>query len=162
MRIASKFRDYYDVGQATGQDQTLVYRRYPKIVKIDHYYWSPPPGSYISSYSENGLQFELTIIGFCGRVYPALAVNTSEGGRSDKEERRQRRFCYTLTDVDKFVLDHFGRDGDTAYRIKKYQRKNTWPWGQRRFELERFFERFGEEQGQARCRFGVYHGASVC
>jgi hypothetical protein len=59
MRIISKKRDYYDIGQSQGVDQSLVYVRTEQEIDI-------PPG-----YCQT---FEKGVIGFCGKIYPFMLL----------------------------------------------------------------------------------------
>ena len=74
MRIVSDFRDYYDCVQSYGQDQSRVWVRnkdvqerawpYPTIGR--RWYWTSRLG--ISQF----------MVGFCGRVYPALRLSLGD------------------------------------------------------------------------------------
>lgn len=69
MRIKSSFHDYYDGVQIYGQDRSLLYLRTPKEVKCAKYpfatFWEP---------SAHPMSVEVLMIGFCGKLYPAVRV----------------------------------------------------------------------------------------
>lgn len=134
MRIISDFRDFYDITQATGQDQSLVYLRTPKILEISNYpfpYFSP-------GWSCNfGFGVINHIIGFCGKIYPFLEL--SYGIYSKK-------YCYKLKDVDDFV-DTNCKEKEKNFYFKKNKHKGKhflydWPSNQKRTNFEQFFEKF--------------------
>lgn len=80
MRIISKFKDYYDSVQAYGQDSNLVYLRKQEeiILKEDEELISEMlkdipsfPSVYKAWHSSN----KISIIGFCGKLYPVWSYN---------------------------------------------------------------------------------------
>ena len=80
MRIISDFHDYYDVVQASGQDQSLIYNRKEKTVELTNY---PFPFFRFSAYywpDPFTLQVQQHIVGFCGKVYPVLALALGDTG----------------------------------------------------------------------------------
>lgn len=136
MRIASDFHDYYDVGMADGQDESLVYNRYSIEVRERYPFASiytaydyAPPTFYVRSYT----------IGFCGQMYKLLELNTLENGlRKDKKGRSHRRWAYNLKDVDSFVQQHFPKQyGD--YLERKWRPGASWSGYQHQYDFECFF-----------------------
>jgi len=137
MRIASEFHDYYDVGMAEGQDQSLVYQRYPIVEEREHY----PFGSMYSGYSLNArsLYVRSYTIGFCGKMYKVLELNTLENGsRNDKEGRSTRKWAYNLRDVDTYIRHHYPKQY-ADYLEKNWRRGNGWSGEQRQHAFDSFF-----------------------
>lgn len=89
MRIIAKNHDYYDCIQRSGQDQSVVYLRKPRTVKIDTKNWPFPT---LMSYDVDGL-----IIGFCGKIYPIVTVRSW-----NVYENNRHKTCYTMEEVDTF------------------------------------------------------------
>lgn len=142
MRIASDFHDYYDVAMAEGQDQTLVYERYPIVEDHKHYPFSSMfAGSYARYYRDRwSLYVRSYTIGFCGNFYKVLEINTPEhGGRNDKEGRSTRKWCYNTNEVDSFVRKYYPKQY-SDYLEKGYRKGNSWWTEQRRQNFEFFFE----------------------
>lgn len=140
MRIASDFRDYYDVGMAEGQDQSLVYQRYPIVEEHKHYPFSTMFGSYSRRYRHDwSLYVRSYTIGFCGKFYKVLELNTPEnGGRNDKEGRSTRKWCYNVADVDSYVKKYAPKRYDD-YREKHWKKGNDWNSEQRQHSFDNFF-----------------------
>ena len=106
MRIISEFNDYYDVGMALGQDQSLIYHRRPIVEGLDHYTFDPFANLY------GGFGGKLIIrpctIGFCGKLYKLLEINTSESRHLPKKESRATcKIAYNLGDVDNYVRNYY-------------------------------------------------------
>ena len=139
MRIQSDFKDFYDCGMATGQDQTLVYLRYTKTEKTKQYF----PVFAISSwrYPNEQLDFSHNVIGFCGKVYPVIRVSLRE------QPKGPFKWCYKVEDVDNFIRANFKRSlyADYLARTKSYDRKSKWSWTESRYNFERYFQKFDEE-----------------
>lgn len=106
MRIISDFRDYYDSAVGHGFDPDLVYNRKTRWLdlpqeQLRHYNtgkldrvrsgwldtWEPDRWADWTSPGASGLCY----IGFCGRVYPAVAVGTF-----DDVGCASYRWCYDL------------------------------------------------------------------
>ncbi len=103
MRIQSKFKDYYDAGMAHGLDEALTFRRFPREIKATLPYTNQrrygDGGSLLASYH---------LIGFCGRMYPAVVINLPNSiGMLFKEDRATRKVCYKVEDIDVWVKEHF-------------------------------------------------------
>lgn len=105
MKIISKFKDYYDGGQALGIDKTLVFNRFVEVFgietltgfeKLDRSAWEVLPEAmhivlddrsvYDSRYR---ITLEYSAIGFCGRLYPFVSFVTQQEGQD-----RQRNTFY--------------------------------------------------------------------
>lgn len=148
MRVVSDFKDFYDVGMSTGQDLTLVYRRYRKEVEtevdIPYFSFSHPRRSRWDKYKvSDGFWFAMTAIGFCGKLYPVFEVNLPKHkGAKSKEERETRKFCFSLDDIDSYVRNYFKEDEYDGWRAKGYVKYNPWPWEYRRHVFEKFFEKY--------------------
>jgi hypothetical protein len=137
MRIASEFHDYYDVGMAEGQDQSLVYQRYPIVEERESY----PFASIYLGYRLNthSLYVRSYTIGFCGKMYKVLELNTLENGlRNDKESRSTRKWAYNLRDVDSYVKQYYPKQY-SDYLEKNWRRDNSWCGEQRQHSFNFFF-----------------------
>jgi hypothetical protein len=140
LRIVSDFHDYYDVVQASGQDQTLVYQRARKEVKLDRNTYPFPlfEGTPRFEFRPRGIPLVQFVVGFCGKVYPILRLSHSRQG----EPTVKTALCYTLSDVDDFVERHFRRREIETYRSKPRRWRfadSVWPRNQRREKFEEFF-----------------------
>jgi hypothetical protein len=112
MRIVSKFKDYYDVGQGLGYDPSIVYVREEKEIIFDKKYhrYNPSRG----------------IIGFCGKLYPFVEYHFRE------KEKEKKVFFYSLDDVNKFVeqtfsdkeKENYNKKDRSFYSISKYKSYN--------------------------------------
>lgn len=142
MRIASDFRDYYDVAMAEGQDQTLVYQRYPIVEEHKHYPFSSMFGRSSTRYRrerEWSLYVQSYTIGFCGQFYKVLELNTPENGlRNDKEGRSTRKWCYNLGDVDSYVKRYYSKQYND-YLERHWKKGNGWNSEQRQHSFDNFF-----------------------
>jgi len=95
MKIISKFKDYYDGIQSLGIDKSLVYRRLKEIKEVEL------PEGYTTSiknstntlewdtillvndykrYEELRIKCEQVLIGFCGKLVPAIRFNYNKKG----------------------------------------------------------------------------------
>ena len=92
MRIISKVQDYYDCGQAYGQDPELIYLRRP-----DEYILMPGD-KWIDRledlrdtmpYARRNPDMERFVIGFCGKTYPGYKFYW-HGMAGDKHTRLER------------------------------------------------------------------------
>lgn len=73
MRIISKVRDYYDCGQAYGQDPELIYLRRPdEYILLSGDKWIDRLEDLRDTmpYARRNPDMERFVIGFCGKVYP--------------------------------------------------------------------------------------------
>ncbi len=79
MRIVSDFHDYYGTVQATGQDQTVVYLRTKKEVKLNRNSFPFPvfEGTRwpLDHPLQEGVPVVQSVVGFCGKVYPILRLS---------------------------------------------------------------------------------------
>jgi hypothetical protein len=111
MRIISDQRDYYDCVQALGQDQSLIYVRKPYVEIITAFedYFDDLGRTWFG----DSLIKDRYVIGFCGKVYPLLRLDTS--------------LCYSLVEVDHFVETHFNKKlVDRYYAKPKTYWRETW------------------------------------
>ncbi len=87
MLIISDYKDYYDsVAYSKGVDKTIVYRRTELGVQAKELYHAGRDKSYrFPSYKINVAkrgevkEFKTYIIGFCGKLYPMMILETSTG-----------------------------------------------------------------------------------
>ncbi len=143
MKIVSDFHDYYDVVQASGQDQSLVYLRTRKEVELNRGNYPFPlfEGTARYEFRPRGVPLVQFVVGFCGKVYPILHLSCQR--RSDPKPITE--FCYTLSDVDNFVESNFKRVQVETYRSKPRRWRfagNQWPSNQRRERFQEFFDAF--------------------
>lgn len=131
MRIISNFRDYYDSAQATGQDQTLVYKRFVKEQKcesskfpaysLELYSYGYGNSLELYSYDYGNLGGDISTIGFCGKIYCVIRLEVSAvDGLLDKVNKAKPKYCYTLDDVNKFVEANWKEE-----YVDEYYGKNT-------------------------------------
>jgi hypothetical protein len=146
MRIQSDFKDFYDVGMGQGQDQSLIYNRFEKVVEVDRYpfssWFTHDLYSYRPMYGEPALYTDQYMIGFCGRMYPVLELNEPGKGHmleNSKEARASRVYCYKIEDVDNFVRKNYPKQWDD-YDSKGYVKRLQWSHHQRRSDFLKFFE----------------------
>jgi hypothetical protein len=145
MRISTDFKDYYDVGMSVGQDQTLIYNRYKKVVEPKKYPFSTFYNTYQKKWqNEDGMYVNLHTIGFCGKVYPVFELNVDPPNHgtkwyNSKDARAKRRFCYSLEEIDQYVQDFFPKQFEDYATKKKYVKRNSWAWHQRRYDFEDFY-----------------------
>jgi hypothetical protein len=150
MRIVSDFKDYYDCIQATGQDQTLVYVRKPKLVKLGAWPW-PLCGAAASYWRRNdNLSFSQRMIGFCGKVYPVIIAKVVGSIPEVKS------FCYTIDDVNKFMEANCKKKDLKAYYEEKHPSWTYWGFKQRAFTFKKYFEECEKVQDQSGHLFEEY------
>lgn len=135
MRIVSSFRDYYDCMQAYGQDQTTLYVRETKKVKLRSNCSRQP-------FTIDNTIVASNIIGFCGKVYKCLCLSPYY--------KNESFFLYNTEDVDKYIREHgsdklneryFGKSG--SGRSRSYWRY----WGDiTRVATEKYFEKQGQAE----------------
>jgi hypothetical protein len=98
MRIISDFHDYYDGVQKSGQDQTLIYHRHQSEMTA----WPSFPDKLLSYLPDRLGNCEVgyrgCIVGFCGRVYPLVCLETWRHGQA-----LHRILAYCMEEVDAFV-----------------------------------------------------------
>ncbi|MGO8750882.1 MAG: hypothetical protein ACLQNE_33465 [Thermoguttaceae bacterium] len=148
MRIVSDFHDYYDVVQATGQDQTVVYLRTRTEVELhrDSFPFpilgGTPPRYEFRPRGVPNLQIVQMVAGFCGKVYPILQLSHQRLS----EPRPNIALCYRLSEVDAFVENRFKQREIEIYRLKLRGRREYWPVKQRREKFEEFFDIYATKQ----------------
>lgn len=141
MRIISDFHDYYDSVQAAGQDQTLVYFRARREVELDSATYPFPFFRGWSTFYHRrtqGATVAQHIVGFCGRIFPVLALSPSSRLATDSGAV----FCHTLADVDSWIETHCRKREIQAYLSKPRRWRladDAWPRGQRRENFAEFF-----------------------
>jgi hypothetical protein len=145
MRIVSEFHDFYDTVQATGQDQTLVYLRTRKEVKLEHNSFPFPvfEGRYWD-WCHKGVPVVQIVVGFCGKVYPILQLSHQRLSQPIPSTA----LCYTLSEVDTFIEHHFKQREIETYRSKprRWGLAGNWPREQRRENFEEFFDSYAAKQ----------------
>lgn len=130
MRIISSFKDYYDCGQAAGQDPTIVYVRESRTEQYKNSERAYPFPSCQSPFSgwRSALSASSCVIGFCGRLYGAIQIRKQD----------ETAFCYDMGAVEAFIYKHGGKDEIRGFDVG-YGRKP--PRSSRgRVKFERFFQ----------------------
>lgn len=168
MRIISDFHDYYDVVQAQGQDQSLLYLRKQKEkeLTIRPELIASNNGRYDQYFSRLLSLVESAAIGFCGKVYPVVKINIATGnGNVDSHG------CYKIEDVDSLLEANLkDKDLDVYYGNKSLRELGLrWPSGTS-FSRKLFKGYFEKDQNallakfftEERCPVFVmqYHGYS--
>jgi len=161
MRIISDFKDYYDSIMGTGQDRTLVYKRYRQSIDIDPGCFCGPFSS--GPYGAGWNEFFTTdqyLIWFCGKTYPLVAFEVPLPGKTVKAAT----YCYRTEDVDSFVRRCYPKSWE-HYATVGYVRKNLWPRLLQRHMFVQFFdapllqsERMRAMAEEKRCPVVVAHG----
>ena len=156
MRIQSNFKDYYDAGMASGQDQTLVYRRYVEEEKLEFY---PFPAAEMGKSFYRGdpdpeLHAHSCMIGFCGTVYPLLIVypaNLAHG--KGREARDSRKLIYNIEELDNYILANYGESKYEDYCSTKYRKHAIWPTWHRRLHFVKFLDSAAQIKDKHKHRF---------
>jgi hypothetical protein len=158
IRIISKFKDFYDSVQATGQDRTVVYIRKIEEVKgypfpILHSYANNVigfiRGSKAYTYSNNPevrIDIQCHAVGFCGKVYPLLKISKLKTTRRIKKKVFAEwdypyTICFSLNDVDEYVKNNFAKSLFEAYKDNKFKHNSIWENWFRRKNFEEHFEK---------------------
>lgn len=120
MRIKSRFKDYYDNVQSTGQDEGLLFLRYSKEVDCTKNYGFPSFHRIIYNNNLTKLEIENYAIGFCGKYYPCILL------KKDKN----KSFCYSVEDVSSFIEKNYKEKMVQDYheRSNKWANKYEWPY----------------------------------
>lgn len=151
MHLVSPFRDFYDVGLATGYDESIKYIRTPVEVERE---WGFPYtcGNLYRRDNDRGFKTVTThIIGFCGKIYPMLEITA---------QNEKVAFCKCLEDVDKFVEANYREREINEYfnRDKsRYWKCHYWAYGQGRYVFTEFFDKCQKEQNDFQRKFEKYH-----
>lgn len=112
MLIISKFHDYYDTAIAFGVDKTIVYER--KKETINHYRsWRYRHEH--KSHKKYTYTSDTLVVGFCGEIYPAVAIN----------KRSKVDVVYTPVNEDHFFYDK----KSMMEWIDKEEIEDTGRWG---------------------------------
>lgn len=109
MRIISKDKDYYDVGQGLAFDPEPTYvRQYQKIELNQAGYGK-------SSFNVGFPAHYSATIGFCGKIYCPLFF--------DIEQSRPKKICYSLKELDKYIESVYPEE-----EVKLYYEGNWEDW----------------------------------
>ena len=141
MRIISDFRDYYDCVQGMGVDLETVYLRKKRRVELDTF---PFPTFWCHPSSRQPVGFRVAIVGFCGKIYPALEVTY--------DWAKPSVFCYSVEEVDAVVGAHCRDKEIRSYRWRSQRGRRShwkdyrhWPNQQRRGFVVQFFNECAEQ-----------------
>jgi len=157
MRIISKERDYYDSAQGLGIDETLVYVRHPRKIKLDEFEckfikdlfscaprWSSNRWRYDKS--EIKLTAEPFIIGFCGRVFPGMELKIRIGKDIFGDAKYKMIYVYSykklIEILGKYKLESKlkeVRDKTSLWGTNKKSTMEFFKLGKRSKEFEKFF-----------------------
>lgn len=151
MRIISDYHDFYDCIQAHGQDQEFVYLRKVETTEYDK---DPPkwgkdasvtpwPFPVVDkSYGTNkvGFYHQVSIVGFCGKIYPVVEV---------KNSNKKSAICHNLSEVDDFVTENYKSDEIKEYFSSKNKSYFSAKWDSRsRKAFNVFFKKCEEQKEQ--------------
>lgn len=151
MKVLSNYKDYYDMGMGLGQDQTLIYNRFPKIVEVERPFKCFEGGSYIYERGRriDGVAVESFCVGFCGKFYSILGLKPVEyTGRNDKESRAVRKLCFNSEDVKNYVRARVKDEQYQEFLSKDFGRRRWWPFGQRLVKFQEFFRELDWQKRQ--------------
>ena len=81
MRIISKFRDYYDIGQGVGFDDTIMYLRKTKILNGEEE---------LAKERFKHLRSGELLLGFCGKIYPLVILRKLEDEKKTPEGKLRK------------------------------------------------------------------------
>lgn len=126
MRIISKFKDYYDGGMAYGQDEAVVYVRKKEEVFIDKIrrnayervhgtQYAPFEKELISGRNCYGIDWNVFVVGFCGKCHIGIELKWSNYCFTEKEHA----FCYNIEDVEAFYKKVLGKRDFESFRNQK-------------------------------------------
>jgi hypothetical protein len=140
MRIRSTFHDYYDSVQAHGQDDTLLYLRYPKTIELKGTA-GPPCYEYgTSPWDRSCYSIRGRVVGFCGKIYPVMLVEVRIGiGVAPT-----KTVCHTINDVDAAIKPHLNKRELSDYSRIPRCRACVSQEGIR-FRIAQFFKKFAEQ-----------------
>lgn len=148
MRIISEFHDYYDVVQAMGQDQSLLYLRKSREVVVETKKYPFPFILHYGRMYRNWIRLvsptvHQFTIGFCGKIYPAIHLLHSHWGQIKPNEA----WCFTLPEVDAFIEANFKKKEVEEYHLPKSPKKwrsdtKFWDSSVRRYRFEQLFAEF--------------------
>jgi hypothetical protein len=145
MRIKSDFHDFYDCGQAFGQDQTLLYIRkkldFPikTELKLRSLPFPVPSLDHHRGYTRMGelpSYIKFYIVGVAGKVYPVFKLVWDYAVEHNKS---CETCCYNIADIEKTINAKCDKKAKEEFNKphKKYR------WGYRvpinRMALEAFF-----------------------
>jgi len=118
MRIYSKVKDYYDSAQAYGQDKSVGYTRNPTEIELtrkesEDFGFEAMDRLYLSKGHVTAI---ISIIGFCGYIYPVIRYNYIG---TDSIQNIPERYCYCNDDVRRFLRYKKLKDYREDYRKEK-------------------------------------------
>ena len=148
-RIISEFHDYYDVVQKLGQDDNLLYLRKPEEFSYKSNYPFPAFHSHQMWYRGRyypELEVEEVIVGFCGKIYPALKLR---GKYNYDAGESPTAICYNIEEVDRFIEANYREKEILEYRMKPRRRwtpYHYWSHGCSRISFEKWFAECREKQ----------------
>jgi hypothetical protein len=137
MRIISDFHDYYDAAQSMGQDRTLIYQRQKRKI------WSEEEKTNLKlplRLQDRGwhlIRFYNLFVGFCGQLYPLVEIQRNE-------QERYTKHCYSIEQVDAWIVEHCSLKEQDIYKGKPYYEKHAvrrnWPVDGHRSEFIKYFD----------------------
>ncbi len=148
MRIKSSFHDYYDGVQSQGQDQSLLYLRFPREVELKERLF---PWTNRLRHWGYDIIYNCHFVGFCGKVYPVLGIHHPTNAYGDVS------YCYSTDDVDDFVQKKFKPKSVERYfsKPRRYVRE-AWDYS-RHSMIETFFDECAAHSNQYEYLFQENH-----
>lgn len=149
MRIISEHKDFYDCVQAHGQDQSFIYLRKPATWEYDRKpitQQKNPSGNLwpfptIRASTGRMLYIREHIIGFCGKIYPALHLR--------KEIGSTPTICFEIGDVDRFVESNYKKEQVEEYFTPKKRSYWSSKWhAPDHKKFSKFFEKCVDQKDQ--------------
>ena len=146
MKIISPFHDYYDCIMAQDEDRETFYLRKPEEITFDTRQWPFPFWDSGKHGFPPEIIGDLTIVGFCGRIYPILDFT-----RYDNDTWRYER-CRTFEQVDKYFNNILRKDalakykGEGRYAPKRRQKHRYYEYHSCRDSFKQFFDECAEKQ----------------
>jgi len=114
MRIISRFRDFYDCIQRTGQDRELLFLREPKTLEGALCLETSLYGG------AQGCDLESGVVVFCERAHPFLVLAVD--GTRHRSRESHTYVCWSVEDLDAALAASFRERAVEQYRGTKLHR----------------------------------------
>ena len=112
--VPTSRRDYYDTVMRQGIDRSLVYVREEKVIEMSIDFPRLRIGSSLSD-----VRAGQHLIGFCGKVYPALNLYVDEDFPDKRGRYKRDRFCYNQESVERVFDCYRECRPDRAYYLTR-------------------------------------------
>ena len=133
MRIIADKKDYYDCIMGCALDRSVVYVRKQEEKELPKEQWPFP-----AFYGRRGHPY---IIGFCGKIYPLIAL-----WRTNRDETTDCIRCFSMDAVDAFMNANLSPRELKEYRGKL--RDHRWWRSLKRSNYAVFFEECAKQQAK--------------